>query len=212
MILKRLIDNNPNIKFYTLGNVCDLYKKIDYDFSQIILQSEKLPVCKQNSYIADDDDLNKTDIVKYVFENVFAELPIQAGWCYGGNNLMNGMEWHKSSEVVIACTNCVLLIGDNKDIVNGLYDSGKAFGLFLKKGEAVELLPLTLHLAPLPIDGYFKICVILPKGTNTPLSSGIDGMLRAVNKWLLIHKDNQKGKELGGKIGVIGENITLNVN
>jgi hypothetical protein len=211
MTLESLAAKNPVLKFYKAADNCPLFKKVNGDFWDYVSQSEKLTIADANSYIAGDADLLNLASVKWVEEKVFAELPVQAGWCFGGGRFMNGMEWHKSSEVVVACTDCVLLIGDYADIVADGYDSVKAVALFLKKGEAVELLPMTLHLAPLPVEGYFKVGIILPAGTNAPLKKGIDGTLRAVNKWLLVHKDNKRGIELGGKIGVTGVNITLNV-
>jgi hypothetical protein len=120
------------------------------------------------------------------------------------------MEWHKSSEVIVACTDLVLLLGDYADVEHDFYDSARAFGLLVQKGEAVELFPFTLHLAPLPVvGGRFIAAILLPEGTNLPLSGGIDGTLRAVNKWLLVHPDNTRSIELGGKVGIRGENIRL---
>ena len=67
----------------------------------------------------------------------------------------------------------------------------------------------TLHLAPLAIGDRFAAAIILPRGTNSPLAGGISGTLRAVNKWLLVHPDNEAGIAAGGKVGVTGANITL---
>jgi len=123
---------------------------------------------------------------------------------------MNGMELHKTSEGIVACTDVVLLLGDHADVANDTYDSARAFGLYLQAGEAVELLPLTLHLAPLPVqNGRFIAAILLPQGTNLPLAGGIEGTLRAVNKWLLVHPENANGVALGGKVGILGENIAL---
>lgn len=210
-MLSLLKEKNPRLSFFTLNDVHSLYKKLDIDFSDMLLLSEKLPLQEANVYIPDDYEATSLKSFKSTERNVFAELPIQSGWCYGGNIYMNGMEWHKSSEVVVACTVCVLLLGSYNDINNNTYDSAKAVALYLKKGEAVELMPMTLHLAPLPLEKYFKVGIILPKGTNMPLESGINGDRRAVNKWLLVHKDNQKGIELGGKLGIVGDNIYLNL-
>lgn len=73
---------------------------------------------------------------------------------------MNGVEWHKSSEVVIAATDCVLILGDVKDIRDDVYDSARAIALFLRKGEAVELFAGTLHLAPLATDDKFAAAIV----------------------------------------------------
>lgn len=188
-----------------------LYRKADVDPADFIALAKKLEPQSDNVYIALDEQLTATEGAKRVQRTLFAELPMQAGWCFGGNSKMNGMEWHKSSEVIIACTDLVLLLGDFMDVCDESYASCKAFGLYLKRGEAVELMPMTLHLAPLPVTGgRFIASILLPKSTNTPLAGGIDGMLRAVNKWLLVHEDNEKGVRLGGKIGIAGENIVIN--
>ena len=122
---------------------------------------------------------------------------------------MNGVEWHESPEVVVACTDAVLLLGDYEDVADETYDSKKAVALFLKQGEAVRLSARTLHLAPLAVNEFFKAAIILPEGTNLPLPDGIKGTHRAINKWLLVHPDNKKGIYGGGKIGVYGDNITV---
>lgn len=208
-MLEKLRQLNPNFQILTVSGSNPLFQKVDGDFSEIVKLSKKLEVYDANSYIANDCDFQETAIVKQIERDVFGELKVQAGWCYGGNPFMNGMEWHKSSEVVIACTDAVLLLGRHSDIANDIYDSTKAVGLYLKSGEAVELKPMTLHLAPLPVDEFFKVAIILPEGTNLPLKNGIKGTLRAVNKWLLVHPENLNGIKMGGKIGVTGENIRL---
>lgn len=186
-----------------------LFTIADGDFGDIVVLADKLKQGKPNAYIANDEELLVLDSVKNIKRNVFAELPVQAGWCYGTGRKMSGMEWHKSSEVVVACTPCVLILGAFSDIIDDEFDSSKSVALYLDKGEAVELAPLTLHLAPLATDGFFAAAIVLPKGTNAPLAEGIDGCLRAVNKWLVVHPDNEKGIAAGGKIGIIGENIAI---
>ena len=73
----------------------------------------------------------------------------------------------------------------------------------------MELCAGTLHLAPLAVHEKFAAAIILPRGTNAPLAGGIDGTLRAVNKWLLVHPENTAGIAAGGKAGVAGANIAL---
>lgn len=186
-----------------------LFTAAEGDFSDIVALADKLERGNPNVYAANDEELRLLDSVKGIERTVFAELPVQAGWCYGTGRKMNGAEWHKSSEVVVACTPCVLILGAFSDIIDDEYDSRKSVALYLDKGEAVELAPLTLHLAPLATDGFFAAAIVLPKGTNAPLADGIEGSLRAVNKWLLVHPDNEKGISAGGKIGIIGENISV---
>lgn len=208
-MIKELQEKNKELSFFTANATSPLFKKVDFVYDDLILLSSKLNVKDVNSYIAEDKEANRLESIIKIEKEIFAELPIQAGWCFGKNIYMNGMEWHKTSEVVVACTDCVLLLGDYKDIQNDIYNSSKAIALYLKKGEAVELMPMTLHLAPLPVYELFKVAIVLPKGTNLALENGINGTKRAVNKWLLVHKDNTKGIESGGKVGVVGDNIFL---
>lgn len=208
MIYDHLKQLNPHINFVRTS---PLFRFLDVDTAEVLAYSEKFEASDGNSYIASDADAEKFELFDVVLADVFAELPCQFGWCYGKIRKMNGMEWHKSSEVIVACTDMVLLLGSYKDIVGGVYDSKNAVGLFLEKGEAIELLPMTLHLAPLAVDETFCSAVILPKDTNLPLLSGIKEEKRAINKWLLVHKEHEVGIKLGGKIGIIGKNITLRV-
>lgn len=193
----------------TTADESPLFRRVAADAAEIVALARGLEVGDANRYVASDPELEKTDAVRGICREVFAELPVQAGWCYGRGRKMNGVEWHKSSEVVVACTDCVLLLGSAADIVGDSYDSAKAVALVMREGEAAELPAGTLHLAPLALGGYFAAAIILPRGTNSPLAGGISGTLRAVNKWLLVHPDNEAGIAAGGKVGVTGANITL---
>ena len=208
-MIKQLRLLNPELKILTTAEKSALYEKVEGDFSEIIAMSAKLKPNYANDYIPNDIESQQTSIVKEVESTVFGELAVQAGWCFGGIPFMNGMEWHKTSEVVVACTDAVLLLGSIYDVENDTYDSAKAIGLYIKKGEAVELKPMTLHYAPLPVGEYFKVAIILPLGTNLPLTGGIKGAKRAVNKWLLVHPENAEDIKAGGKQGIVGDNIKL---
>lgn len=200
---------NCDIKAYTLADESPLFRAADVDAEGIVALADALPHVTDNVYVASDPALEALPAVRKAEREVFAELPVQAGWCYGSGKKMNGIEWHKSSEVVVAGTDCVLVLGDVRDIVDDVYDSSRAVALFLKRGEAAELFAGTLHLAPLAVGERFAAAIILPRGTNAPLAGGIDGTLRAVNKWLLVHPDNEKGIRAGGKVGVKGVNIAV---
>lgn len=210
--LAALRRNNPRLTILSLGETPEhaLYRRIEADTGAFLTAAAMIAPEEANAYIPRDEALSASPAAKDIARRVFGELPVQAGWNYGGNRRMNGMEWHKTGEVVVACTDVVLLLGDHADIVDDAYDSTRSFGLYLQSGEAVELFPLTLHLAPLPIfGGRFIAAILLPERTNLPLAAGIDGTLRAVNKWLLVHPENARGIALGGKVGILGENIAL---
>ena len=78
-------------------------------------------------------------------------------------------------------------------------------------GTAVELYATTLHYAPCSVGGgYFKMAVVLPKGTNYPLDktfdTGEEKLLAAKNKFLIAHKDACIKDAFNG---LIGENIDV---
>lgn len=198
-----------NISVLTLADRSPLFKKVEADTESIVALADALPLSESNVYVAGDPALEALPAVGDIERRVFAELPVQAGWCYGCGRKMNGVEWHKSSEVVVAATDCVLILGDVRDIEEDTYDSSRSVALALERGEAAELFSGTLHLAPLAVGERFAVSIILPKGTNAPLAGGIDGTLRAVNKWLLVHEDNAAGIAAGGKVGVTGANIAV---
>lgn len=200
---------NADIPVLDVSSPSRLFQRTDIDVSELVAYSDSYLVAEtENRYIASDGAAERLSVVGAVCREVFAELPVQCGWCLGGGRKMNGMEWHKSPEVIVACTDCVLILGDVADIKNDAFDSANAVALQLRRGEAVELAPETLHLAPLAVNEFFVAAIILPRGTNAPLESGISGARRAVNKWLLVHPENERGISLGGKVGVFGVNVT----
>jgi hypothetical protein len=145
---------------------------------------------------------------------VYGEMDIQAGWCYGWNTKLNGLEYHKGSEVIVAATDLILLLGRKEDIrfeERPVYNSNMTEAFYVEEGTAVELYANTLHYAPIQVntEQQFTAAIILPVRTNYPLkyvhqSSEEDVILAAINKWLIIHPDT--GKE---HIGITGENIEI---
>ena len=121
------------------------------------------------------------------------------------------MEWHTGSEINIAVTPTILLLGKIEDIIDGKYDSKNVEAFYLEQGEAVEVYATTLHYTPCKAEeSGFKTIVILPKGTNLPLDKPSDmPFLRAKNKWLIGHIDNEGLKNSGATLGIYGENITV---
>ena len=149
-----------------------------------------------------------------VFQNaVYGELPIQIGYCNGHNNKLNAVEYHRSSEINVAATDMILMLGWQQDIKEDFTYETKLIEAFLvPQGVAVELYATTLHYAPCGVDGKgFRGVVVLPKDTNLPLSvsheKGEDKLITAKNKWLIGHKDG--GLDEGAFIGLIGENVTI---
>ena len=162
------------------------------------------------SYMASVPAFETAEITAY-YRKYFGDMDAQIGYCWGRNDILNALEWHKSSEVHCALEDMILLLGDQREMENGMFDTKNIKAFFVKKGESVEIYQTTLHFCPSMPDGkVFKNVVILPRGTNTPLTvASEDKKLIARNKWLICHGECKKHVDLGRVIGVIGENIVV---
>lgn len=152
--------------------------------------------------------------VKVVRQSVFGDMPIQIGYCSGQNRRMDGMEVHQGSEVIIALTDLVVLLG-TYDILrekdgNFSMDSANVEAFFIEEGEMIELYGGILHYAPIQVDAKgFLSLIILLKNTNTSMqavdsNAPSDKLLKARNKWLITHPDAGYGYQ-----GITGVNITF---
>ena len=131
----------------------------------------------------------------------------------GHNHKLNALEYHRSSEINVAATDVILLVGHQQDITPEFtYDTSLVEAFLLPKGTAVEVYATTLHYAPCSVgEQRFQVGIILPRGTNYPLEMTHEGwedsLLAATNKWLIGHPEG--GLPEGSHIGLIGENITV---
>ena len=142
-----------------------------------------------------------------------AESPIEIGYCNGHNKKLNAVEYHRSSEINVAVTDLVLLIGSQQDITDDFtYDTSKIEAFLVPAGTGIEVYATTLHYAPCNVqDGGFQCVVVLPAGANTDFTfetakTGEDSLLTAKNKWLIAHED---AAIEGAVNGLRGENITI---
>ena len=123
------------------------------------------------------------------------------------------MEYHRSSEINVAGTDAILLVGSQQDITDDFtYDTSLVEAFFLPKGTAVEVYATTLHYAPCSAqESGFQVAIVLPRDTNLPLESGHDvwedRLITAKNKWLIGHAEG--GLPEGSHIGLMGENISV---
>lgn len=183
------------------------------DFTELVKAMEETPLPKDVVYVPSDEKLESLPVY-HEFQNiVYGELPIQIGYCNGNNNKLNAVEYHRSSEINVAATDMILLLGMQQDIKDDFtYETSNIEAFFVPKGTAVEMYATTLHYAPCNAEvSGFKAVVVLPKDTNLPLETkhagGEDKLLAARNKWLIGHKEG--GLSEDSFIGLIGENITL---
>lgn len=204
------INEITNSEFKKYGKILD-----NYDCSEIINEMNKLDVPKDVVYEPSIKELEKLDICRQLKERKFGGMPIQIGYCNGNNNKLNAVEYHTSSEINIAVTDMILLLGKEQDIdKNFCYDTSKIEAFLIPAGTIIEVYATTLHYAPCnAVDDGFKCVVVLPKGTNYPLENqiektGEDKLLFAKNKWLIAHEETNLGDE-GAFVGLVGKNITL---
>ena len=176
---------------------------------------ENTPVTEGVEYVPSVEALEATGAYAALTEQFYGGMPIQIGYCNGHNHKLNALEYHRDSELDLACTaDMILLLGCQQDIdpADFSYDTAKVEAFLLPKGMMVELYATTLHYAPVSVgDSHFRCVVVLPKGTNTelkfkPAAEGEPSLMTATNKWLIAHPE---GGVENAHIGLKGENITL---
>lgn len=196
-----------NARFKQYGRVI-----ADIDVGEIVELMNSYDTPDDVVYVPEDKRLECTNIARIMEQSIYGGCPVQTGYCNGHNNMLNALEYHRSSEVNIAATDMILLLGKREDVEDDFtYDTSKVEGFFVPKGTAIELYATTLHYAPCGVDGQgFKCVVVLPKGTNLDVvnthKTAEDKLLAASNKWLIAHKDAHIE---GAFNGLKGENIRV---
>ena len=206
MVIKSVND----IEFKKYGRVLK-----NYDVKELLNRMKKTPLPKDVIYEPSIKELEELEIAKEFRNREFGGLDIQIGYCNGNNYMLNAVEYHRTSEINIAVTDLILLLGLEQDIEEDYsYDTSNIEAIFVPAGTAIEVYGTTLHYAPCNAkeDG-FKCVVILHKDTNTALEDNIqrqgeDALLFAKNKWLIGHPETDLGEQ-GAFIGLKGENICL---
>lgn len=202
------VQNVTDASFRKYGKVVT-----EFSFEKILKEMEHTPLPKDVVYVPSVEAMEVLPEAEDVCRKGFGGLPIQIGYCNGDNHKLNAVEYHRSSEIDIAATDLILLLGCQQDIeADDTYDTGKVEAFFVPAGTGVELYATTLHYAPCSAqEGGFRCVIVLPKGTNedltfTPAQEGENRLLAAENKWLIAHPD--AGIE-GAFCGLKGENLTV---
>lgn len=187
----------------------------EYDVTPLLNAMENTPLPEEVVYVPSVKELEKVPVAEQLESGMFGGIPIQIGYCNGHNHLLNAVEYHRNSEVNIAVTDMILILGMEQDLnPDFTYETSKMEAFFVLAGTTVELYATTLHYAPCSVgDNGFKDIIILPKHTNRDLDNvpskiGEGALLFAKNKWLIGHKES--GLESSdGFIGLIGENLSV---
>lgn len=196
--------------FQTYGKVVT-----GYDAGELLEKMKETPLPEEVVYVPSVVELEELAVSKEMEKKLYGQLPIQVGYCNGHNKKLNAVEYHRSSEINIAVTDLILILGRQQDITpDYTYDSGKMEAFLVPAGTVIEVYATTLHYAPCHAEeGGFRCVVVLPKDTNTdlePVGEAVneeDRLLFAKNKWLIGHKEG--GLPEHAYIGISGENLSI---
>ena len=184
-----------------------------YDCAELIKEMEHTPLPEDVIYVPSVEELEVLRVARDFQNSMYGGLPIQIGYCNGHNHSLNALEYHRSSEVNVAVTDLILLLGVQQDIKeDDTYDTSLVEAFLVPAGTAIEVYATTLHYAPGSVgEKGFRCVVVLPKDTNTEITfalkeEGEDRLMTAKNKWLIAHEE---AKIAGAFNGLKGENITL---
>lgn len=186
-----------------------------YDVTCLMNALKETPLPDGVGYVPSEPILESSCLFGQLQNNAYGGMPIQLGWCNGHNTKLNCLEYHRDSEFNIGINDFILLVAKEDDIIDGRLDTARVMAFKASAGDVVEVYATTLHYAPCNAakDGWFKVVIALPKGTNgaKPTIKPIydeDKTLWACNKWLLAHKDSAEAAQ-GAYIGLTGENIDI---
>lgn len=218
--IKRLNEVNDVTIHSVFGEEFKTYGRVvtGYDFSKLVSYMEEKSSIPENGniYLASVREMEQDTVAALLRDGLYGSMDIQVGYCNGRNTTYNGFEYHKGSEINIAVTDFMLVLGHTWEIKDNTYRGEDAKVFFVNKGTAIEMYQTTLHLSPCRVtDQGFKNIVILPKGTNTPLESRPEPVedegktLLQRNKWVLAHPEREALIKQGAVPGLLGENKEL---
>ena len=212
--MKILSVNDPAFRKY--GRVID-----NVDLSGLVEALKKTPLPEGVEYQPSVAELEALPVMAELSKVSYGEMPIQIGYCNGHNSKLNALEYHRDSELNIAATDAVLLLGLVADVEEDFtYDTSKVEAFLLPAGTGVEVFATSMHYAPCALDGKgFQVAIVLPKGTNYELAhahakvndgkaDNEDALITAVNKWLIGHPEG--GLAEGTFLGLKGKNLDVN--
>ena len=187
-----------------------------YDATCLVKAMKTIPLPESGTaYEPSIPALEATCLYGQLQNNAYGGMPVQLGMCWGRNTKLNCLEYHRDSEVNVGEGEFILLVAKEDDIVDGVLDTAKVKAFKAPAGVPVEVYATTLHYAPCQTekDGFFRVAVVLPKGTNGPKPAidplnGEDKALWACNKWLLAHPDSAEAAQ-GAVVALAGENIDI---
>ncbi len=213
-MIENLRKLNPELEIYSVRDAefIKYGRFLNINTEEIVDACLKLKFPEDKSeYIASVEALEKLNVSDRLRTEMFGGCPVQIGLTHGYNRFMNGLEYHKCSEINVAATPLCLILGLQYEMDNDEYDSSRVKAFFLEKGDAVEIYSTALHFCPCQVsDNGFSCVVVLAKDTNTLLDGPVDDkLLLKKNKWIICHDKNQELIERGVYPGIHGTNYEI---
>jgi hypothetical protein len=220
--LSDLQAKNPQIKIYSVSDPeFKAYGRVlpEAKASHAIAQARKM--WKVNDAVDFSTSVPEFEADKEldasISERIYGQLPVQVGWVYGRNSMLNALEYHQGSEVHVPLEDVILLVLKFEEIdwkPEVMIDTNKVKAFFCPKGTVAELASWALHFVPIHVHQHLGFCDIftLPRGTGSALTSPkpdtVDGkLLVAKNQWIIGHP---YVKDSGFVYGMKGPNIKIN--
>lgn len=215
MSIKKIIELNPEMKIYSSSALefNGLGRILNYDATDVIKYVEENISFKQEkaSYKLDYSELHSFPFFEKVKNEIYGQLDIQFGIVSGLNEYLTGIEYHQCSEVNVAFTDCLLLLGKTYQLKENKFDAQKVKAIYLQKGEVVEIFNTTLHYTPIQVEEEgFSLGVILLEGTNSDIDYIPGSLLTKKNKWYICHPSQKAKVQIGNIPGLLGEMIHVN--
>ena len=117
-----------------------------YETGELLNKMGSTPLPDDVIYVPSVKELEELEVTKEFAKRVYGQMPIQVGFCNGHNKKLNAVEYHRDSEVNIAVTDLILILGKQQDITTEFtYDSGLMEAFLVPAGTVIEVYATTLH-------------------------------------------------------------------
>ena len=107
--MKILKVTDPAFRKY--GRIVD-----NVDFTGLVEKLKKTPCPGDVVYEPSVAQLEALPVMEELSRVVYGEMPIQIGYCNGHNTMLNALEYHRDSEINVAATDAVLMLGLLTDV------------------------------------------------------------------------------------------------
>ncbi len=202
-MLKELQEKNKELI------LCDVQNPMFFRYGKFHHTVEPMLVCDDSSI---EQCLTQLGIdLEEMSYKYFGGQSVQATTYTGRKQYLDTVEYHNSCELLLALDDFVLAVGDRSELsYDYTYDTKHLRGVYVKKGQLIELHPTTLHSDPFEVTpSGVQVLSITPKKTGRRLKQNHTTALSTYNTWTLAHeKSSQPTNEL--YVGLEGTNYYLN--